>query len=113
MTTRKTAKKEAEESTEVAVVEQGSTDLAAWGDFSGKTGLEDIGANELAIPFINVLQSNSEMVEDGKAQAGQFHNTVMDTVTDDLVFIPCARDYKFIEWVPHDDGGGLVGIHEP
>ncbi len=87
---------------------------AGWEDYAGgATGFEDVDRSELAIPFINLLQSNSEMVEDGNAKQGQFYNNVMETVSDELTIVPCARQRMFVEWVPIDDGGGFVGTHEP
>jgi len=88
--------------------------LAAWGSYAGDaTGFEDTDKSELAIPFINLLQSNSELVEAGDAKAGQFFNNVMENVADELTIIPCARQRVFVEWVPVDDGGGLVAVHDP
>ena len=100
-------------SKEVAVKDT-NTAVAGWEGYAGgSTGFEGTDRSELAIPFINLLQSNSEMVEDKKASAGQLYNNVMETVADTLTIIPCARQRVFIEWVPVDDGGGLVGVHEP
>ena len=90
-----------------------TTEVAEWGDYDGPTGMENADRSELAIPFINLLQSNSEVVEAGNAKAGQFYDNVMETVVDEIEFIPCARQRVFVEWVPVDDGGGLVAIHQP
>lgn len=96
-----------------AVAKKEDAALAAWGEYDGPTGFEGTDKSELAIPFINLLQSNSEVVEDGDASAGQLYNNVMETAHDELRIIPCARQKVFVEWVPVDDGGGLVGIHDP
>lgn len=85
---------------------------AAYASYEGPTGMEDTEQSDIAIPFINLLQSNSELVEAGDAQAGQFYNNVMGTVHDEIRFVPCVRERVFIEWVPIDDGGGFVGVHE-
>ena len=90
----------------------GDVALAGWAD-SGATGFEGTDSSELKIPFINLLQSNSELVEDGKAKAGQFYNNVMGDIVDDFIIVPCARERVFVEWVPVDDGGGLVEVHQP
>ena len=87
--------------------------LAAWEGYEGPDGFEGTDKSELAIPFINLLQSNSEAVEDGDATAGQLWNNVMETAHDELRIVPCARQKVFVEWVPVDDGGGLVAIHDP
>jgi len=97
----------------VAKKEEGGA-LAAWGDYAGnETGFEGSDSSDLAIPFINLLQSNSEMVEEDKAKAGQFFNNVMETVNDELRIVPCAVQRNYVEWVPIDDGGGLIGVHDP
>lgn len=98
-----------------AVAKKGEAPVpAGWEDYAGgQTGFEDVDRSELAIPFINLLQSNSEMVEDGNAKQGQFYNNVMETVMDDFLIVPACRQRVFVEWIPVDDGGGLVGVHEP
>lgn len=96
----------------VAVKEENTSALAAYGDY-GATGFEGADSSELAIPFINLLQSNSELVEAGKAKAGQFYNNVMETILDQFEIVPCARERVFVEWVPVDDGGGLIAVHKP
>ncbi len=96
-----------------AVAKKEAADLAQWGEYAGATGFENVDRSELAIPFINVLQSNSELVEDGKAKQGQFYNNVMETIVDDFLFVPCYRQRVFVEWVPVDSGGGFVGVHDP
>ena len=96
-----------------AVAKKQDAEVTAWGGYEGPTGFEGTDKSELAIPFINLLQSNSEMVEADKAKAGQFFNNIMETVHDDLKIIPCAKQRVFVEWIPVDDGGGFVGLHEP
>lgn len=96
-----------------AVTKAQAAEMEAWGGYEGPTGFENVDRSELAIPFINVLQSNSEMVEEDKAKAGQFYNNVMETVMDDFLFVPCYRQRVFVEWVPVDDGGGFIGVHDP
>lgn len=98
--------------TSVAVKSADNAALAAYGDY-GATGFEGADSSELAIPFINLLQSNSELVEAGKAKAGQFYNNVMETILDEFEIVPCARERVFVEWIPVDDGGGLVAVHKP
>lgn len=100
---------------EVAKKEVAASELAGYGDFAGYTGFEDVGSHEISIPFINVAQSNSEVVTEGKAKAGDLWNNVMEIAypgTTGLKIIPCLRQEVFVEWVPIDDGGGFVGVHE-
>lgn len=90
-----------------------------YGDDAGK-GMENITADERKIPFVRLLQSNSpQCTNDGNAKympnakAGMFLNTSTGALFDKLEFIPCARDHKFVEYVPRDLGSGFVTVHEP
>ncbi len=99
---------------EVAKAEDNA--VAEWGDYmgdGGATGLDDVDRSEMLIPYITLLQSNSEMVEEDNAKAGQFLNTAFETVSDEVLFVPCARTRVFIERIPYDDGGGYIGTHQP
>ena len=103
-------------SNELAVKQEQA--VATWGGYGGVTGLENIDSSELKIPFINLLQSNSPLVEkDEIGKAGQFFDTVGEEIYDELTIIPCARQKRFVEWVRRnkDDGsgGGFVGVHLP
>lgn len=107
--------------TDVAVRSTGSAVAVAedWGDDAGK-GMENIGNDERKIPFVRVLQSNSpQCVDDGNAKfmpnakPGMFINTSSGQLFSRLGMIPCARDHKFVEYVPRDLGSGFVAIYEP
>lgn len=73
-------------------------------------GFENMGRDDLALPFINVLQTNSPQVDpdDGieGAKAGMFYNTVTQSLHADVIFIPLGIEKSFIEWQPRDQGGG-------
>jgi hypothetical protein len=103
-------------STAVAKKEATSGAVAAYDGYDGATGFEGMDSSELAIPFLNLLQANSEVVGNGDGAAGDLYNNVMETVypgADGVAIIPVARQRVYVEWVPVDDGGGLVAIHEP
>jgi len=85
-------------------------------------GLETIGADDLAIPFLSILQSGSPQCKksDGAyikgAEEGMIHNTVSNEIFDGdtgLQVIPTAYQRKFVEWKPREEGGGLVNQYEP
>ena len=105
----------------VAVVEDEPNAVATTHDYGsyGGDGFEDVGANELSIPFISILQKSSPQVEDGVlpgAEAGAFFNTVTQEITagqDGFVFLPCHRDEQWVEWVPRVKGGGFVDTFAP
>lgn len=80
-------------------------------------GFEGTTSKDLSIPFLMVLQANSPQVEENDPE-GSKPGMLYDSVTKELydgeeglVFIPCYKDVKFVEWIPRDNGGGFVGIH--
>lgn len=90
-----------------------------YGDDAG-VGIDDIGRDEMAIPFIGILQSNNGEILPVKkggiegAEVGMLINTVTKEVFDGdkgLLFVPSARAHEYVEWVPRSKGGGFVGIH--
>ena len=82
-------------------------------------GLKNITMDERKIPFVRILQSNSPELEEGgvkyipNAKAGQFINTASKQLFSKLIFIPCARDHKYLEYIPRAIGGGFVGVRKP
>lgn len=98
---------------EVAIYDPG-TDAGA--------GLEDVSRDEIAIPFIYVLDPKSPQcapVSAGGiagAKGGMLYNTGTNEVYDGekgIPFIPVHRDHNFGEWLPRNQdgsGGGFVTI---
>lgn len=92
-------------------------------DFSGFAGqgFQNLGKDDLAIPFLVILQSNSPQVKrsDGQyvegAAEGMLFNSVTrevyDPVKEKLLVIPCAYDRNFVEWRIRENGGGFQGVH--
>jgi len=84
----------------------------------GGAGFEDVGGEDLAIPFITILQSNSPQVNDDEpegSKAGMLYNTVTQDLIDGnegLLFVPCHQHKAYVEWVPRNDGGGFVALHD-
>lgn len=99
------------------VTKAASTAVAAYdyGEHAG-AGFENRSADDLSLPFLNILQPLSPQVVDETvpgAKAGKFFNTVTGEVFDKVRFIRCHHETKFVEWVPRDSGGGIAGVHEP
>lgn len=93
------------------------TALAAYdyGEHAG-SGFENITQEDIAIPFLNILQSTSpEVKKDGieGAEAGMFYNSVTQELSETVRFVPAIREHVFVEWVKRDNGGGLVATHAP
>jgi hypothetical protein len=83
---------------------------------------QNMGAGDLGIPYLAILQSNSPQVNPGHAkyiegaQAGMFMNTatgeVFDGRKEGVVLIPCAYARDYDEWKDRDSGeGGFVATH--
>lgn len=79
-------------------------------------GLENIGINDIAIPFIMILQALSPQVKRGEqkidgAEEGDIFNTVTGEVSsgaEGIYVIPCAYKKAWVEWKPRESGGGFV-----
>jgi hypothetical protein len=87
-----------------------------------EAGFEGADSDSYAIPFIQVLQKMSPLVDEDKpqyipgAKSGMFYNTVTKKLYDGksgLKFIPCAFKRSFILWGPRDAGGGFKGEFTP
>lgn len=85
-------------------------------------GFENQSKDDISIPFLSVLQSNSPQVQDPEdggiegAKPGALFNTVTEEVIpgkEGIVIIPATTQHVFVEWVPRDNGGGLAGMHDP
>lgn len=95
-------------STDIAVK---NTQMAAAADFVDMsdfgTGFEGADSDAYAIPFINVLQKMSPMVDEDSpkyvkdAKAGMLYNTVTGKLYDGksgVIIVPCAFKRTFILW---------------
>lgn len=97
--------------TALAIVEIAEEDIGA--------GISNIDPNERKIPFVRILQTNSPEVDadDAKyvpgAVAGMFINTATKQCYKSLIMLPCARDHKYIEYIPRAIGSGFVAVHKP
>lgn len=104
--------------TEVAEAKssQVSADVYDYGADAG-AGMDDVTMDQLSIPFINIAQSNSDVVAndliDG-IKAGLIYNNVTNEILNQpLIVVPVHREEQWVEWVPRLKGGGLVGRHDP
>ena len=72
-------------------------------------GVNDLGSEDLAIPFLKVLQKMSDELDDLDAKAGDIYNTVTKEVVkggDGVRVINCAYNLQYIEWEPRGTGTG-------
>ena len=86
-------------------------------DASGSnSGFEDMTSDDMAIPFISILQALSPQVRGttkiSGAEEGDFYNSVSsETYKGDIFVVPCAYNKSWVEWVPREKGGGFVKQH--
>ena len=73
-------------------------------------GVDDLGSEDLAIPFLKVLQKMSPELDDiENARAGDLFNTVTKEVVkggDGVRVVNCAYTLQHIEWEPRGTGSG-------
>jgi len=95
---------------DLAVLASDSKDASGFGNL-------DL-SRDTAIPYINILQSNSPQLNPSKAEyaegakVGQFYNTVSQEVGDSLNVIPVLYQLRYVEWKPRESGGGFVNSHD-
>jgi len=79
-------------------------------------GTDDIGTDDIKIPFLGVVQDKSKPLKSGApgVAVGKLFNSVTREVFDGttgVVIVPVMQKHEFIEWVPLAKGGGYVGAH--
>ena len=81
-------------------------------------GWDNTSQDDFSIPFLNQLQALSPEVQQGEdtaiegAQVGMFVNSVTRTLYSEVIFVPVQTEHVYVEWVPQDQGGGFVGVHQ-
>lgn len=84
------------------------------GDFD--QGYENQTQDDLTIPFLSVLQSNSPQLDTIEAaKAGMLINTVTEELTkpeEGVAFVPVTTEHCYVEWTPRVKGGGFVAKHD-
>lgn len=104
--------------TEVALAEE----LAFMADDFG-AGMEGADGDSFAIPFVQILQKMSPIVDEDNAahvegaKAGMLYNTVTGKLyngKEGLLVVPCAYKRSFIQWGSREGGtGGFKGEYTP
>lgn len=116
----KTGEVTEETTTNTAVATTGGTDLSVlpddgYGEYLG-AGYENQTSEDVGIPFFEILQPGSPEAqgEDGPRPGQIINKTTGQAISgkDGLAFVPVLTEHKLVEWVPRDNGGGLVGSHD-
>jgi hypothetical protein len=93
------------------------TALAEYGADAG-AGFEDVGSDEILLPFFRPVDAKSKLVTEGEASYNPEAKPgmIVCTATGELYdgragvgYVPTYRDHQYVEWVPLDAGGGFVG----
>lgn len=97
------------------VAKKANTEVGVYdyGEMSGR-GFEDTNREDLSIPFISVMQSNSKQVEDEEhpAKSGDLVNSVSgEVIKQPLIVQPVHKDHLWAEWIPRNKGGGRGDSH--
>ena len=100
-----------------AIVKQDASVLLA--QHSGD-GLDDMTIDDLAIPFVRILQGRSPQVIKTNADyiKGAEEGDIFNSATGALYkkgirVVPVAFKKIYIEWRPRIDGGGYIATHDP
>ena len=126
MATKKPEAAETSTSTAVAEVKTGALavapDFLDAGDFGG-AGFEGADADSFAIPFLQILQKMSPIVDEDDdrhvkgAKAGMLYNTVTQRLYEakenGFHIVPCSYKHSYIQWGARDSGGGFKGEFTP
>jgi len=82
------------------------------------SGMENVGARDVLIPRIGILQSLSPQVKKNKAEYidGAEPGLICDIGTGELLgeklhFLPVLYNKVWVEWAPRDTGRGIIRIH--
>ena len=87
--------------------------------YSG-AGNESVGAEDIQIPYINVLQKMSPQCDEDSPEyiegckAGMMFQSVNKyqwNGDEGLEVIPVSYQRHVIEWIPREKGGGMVAVH--
>lgn len=112
---------ETKKATGTAVAAAAQTSVASYVDDFGNmagAGMEKVGASDLLIPRIAILQELSPQVKPKKAEYidGAEIGDICNLGTGDLYeapffFLPVYYRKDYLEWAPRSSGKGLVAVH--
>ena len=102
-----------------AVAEKKATEVAAF-DFAqlqkdaGK-GNENVGKDDLALPFIKILSGIDPMMDKLDGKKGDIYNSVTEALysgKDGIVIVPVAYQREFLRWAPRGQGSGAPTVYK-
>ena len=102
-----------------AVAEKKATEVAAF-DFAqlqkdaGK-GNENVGKDDLALPFIKILSGVDPMMDKLDGKKGDIYNSVTEALysgKEGIVVVPVAYQREFLRWAPRGQGSGAPTVYK-
>lgn len=104
-----------EETLPAVATPAGALVVADYADDAGR-GFEGESASDFSIPFIDLLQALSPQVnaDDSYLRPGMFYNKTTQKAFSGKTgfdFVVGAVQHVVVEWVPREQGGGLVETH--
>lgn len=80
-------------------------------------GLQDMGQDDLALPFLKILSGNDPVLDEREdLRKGDIYNTVTGEAVkgkEGIRVIPCSYQRRFIRWAPRGTGTGApVAIYD-
>lgn len=86
-------------------------DTSAYASYAGQ-GFENQNREDVALPFFDILHFVCpQMGVVPGAEPGLVINKASNKIYKQITFIPATTQHEYLEWIPLDDGGGLVGTH--
>lgn len=105
------------------VVKAGNTEIAVFDaalmEADAGAGMENMGMEDLALPFLKVLSGNDPVLDDDNVDArkGDIYNTVTGMAyrgKEGVRVVPCSYQRRFIQWAPRGSGSGApMAIYDP
>lgn len=85
-------------------------------DAEKNSGFENMTTEDVALPFLAILQALSPQVRGINKIEGAIEGDLYNTVTAEVYkgtikIIPCAFKKAYVEWTPREQGGGYVKEH--
>ena len=75
-------------------------------------GMEQMEADDYAIPFIKIVQKASPVIDTNpEARPGMLYNSVSGDLYSELILIPCGFKKEIVQWADRDTGEGIRGSH--
>jgi hypothetical protein len=80
---------------------------------TGNRGSEDVGSKDVALPRLEIVQSQSPIKETNEdAREGMFFNSATgDLLGDTVYFVPVYYRTEYLIWKDKDSGGGFFGAY--